>query len=256
MKRLLIQVAIPCLAAVASAGNIVLFWLDTMMRETWSPVQNLAEHGAEAAVVVFTFTAIFAARLHPRPRRLIFAVSIVLVLAAGFVPRAVDLALQTSAAASDQAAGADLELQFQSDLLDRSDDVDQRIAAKKPYSATQALDFLEFAADADLSWRSLPDHTPEVFALVEQAISEGILDPNALMTATPTADTPPETVTLAFFDKRIRQGAPSAIRKHDWDVLQILVAKGADLSADAAATLRADLAKAVVLGPGRFLRLE
>jgi hypothetical protein len=256
MKRFLIYVFIPCLAAAASAANIMLFWLNTMMRETRNPVQDFAEHGAEAAIVIFTAAAIFAARRRPLARRLIFAVSIVLVLAAGFVPRVVDLALQSLAAASDQAAGADLELQFQSDLLDRNDDIDQRIAAKKPYSATQALDFLEFAADADLSWRSLPDHTPEVFALVEQAISEGILDPNALMTATPTADTPPETVTLAFFDKRIRQGAPSAIRKHDWDVLQILVAKGADLSADAAATLRADLAKAVVLGPGRFLRLE
>jgi hypothetical protein len=255
MKRILFYVVLPLVAAVASLVNVASFWLENLLRESWVPLLDLAWYGSLAAIAILAVIAILAARWRPVARRVTLAVAVVLILAVGFVPRAVDLQLQMSATATDQAAGADTEMQFQSDLLDRSGEVDQRITAKMPYAAAETLDFLEFAADADLSYRSLPDHTPEVFALVEQAIAGGILDPNALMT-TPTADSPAETVTLAFYDKRIRPGSPSAIKKHDWDVLEILVAHRADLSSPAAASLRADLARTVILGPGRFLSLK
>ena len=255
MKRILAYVVLPLVAAAAGLANVVWFRLENLLRESWAPLLDFAWYGSIGAIVILAVVAMLAVRWRPLVRRSTLGVAVALMLAVGFVPRALDFALQMSATASDQAAGADLEMQFQSDLLDRTDDVDQRTASKMPYTGAEALDFLEFAADADLSWRSLPDHTPEVFALVEQAITGGVLDPNALM-PTPTADSPPESVTLAFYDRRVRPGAPAAIKKHDWDVLEILAGNGADLSSPAAASLRADLARTVVLGPGRFLSLK
>ena len=38
------------------------------------------------------------------------------------------------------------------------------------------------------------------------------------------------TVTAAFYDKRIRPSSPRTIAKHDWEVLQLLVTSGADVS--------------------------
>jgi hypothetical protein len=116
--------------------------------------------------------------------------------------------------------------------------------------------FLEFAADSDLTWRSLPDHTPQAFALVEEALAEKILDPDALTTAAAVADSPAVTLTLLWYDRRIRPGSPRAFDRHDWAVLQMLVAANADLTADDAATLREDLAKIVIDDGGRFIGLE
>jgi hypothetical protein len=256
MKRLLLFAAVPLLAALASLANLFALRLETMMQPSWSAPLQFAWYGSVALVVVLALLAALTARLAPRLVRVVaFIAAVVLVLAAGFIPRAVHLQEQMSATAEQQGADADVEMTFQSDLLDRTDDVQDRTDAKTPYSAADALAFLEFAAASDLSWRGLPDHSPEAFALLEQAISAGVIDPNALVPG-PTADVPPVTLTVAFYDKWIRQGSPGAIRKHDWDVLQILVAKGADLSSPAAADMRADLAKTVVLGSGRFISLR
>jgi hypothetical protein len=256
MKRFLVYVLVPLLAALASLGNIVSFRLENLLRPVWTPTVSFALYASAALVIILAALAALAARLsRPLVRRLAFALALVLALAAGFVPRVVDMQEQMTAKAEQQATDADLEMQFQSDLLDRTDDVQDRIDAKNPYSPADALAFLEFAAAADLSWRGLPDHTPEAFALVEQAIDGKVLDPNLLVPG-PTPDVPPVTLTVAFYDKWIRAGSPKAIRKHDWDVLQILAAKGADLTSPAAAQVRADLGRTVVLGGGNFLSLQ
>lgn len=256
MKRVLLYIAVPLLLALASLGNLFSLQLETMMQPSWSSTLRLAWNGSGALVIVLAVLAALTMRIsRPLVRRLAFGLLLILVVAAGFIPRAVRMEEQMSATAEQQASDADLEMQFQGDLLDRTDDVQDHIDKKTSFPPTDALAFLEFAAGADLSWHGLPDHTPEAFALVEQAIDGGVLDPNALVPG-PTADVPPVTLTIAFYDKFIRPGSPRAIRKHDWDVLQILVAKGADLSAPAAAQVRADLARTVVLGEGRFLSLQ
>jgi len=250
MRRILIHVVLPLVVAVTSLANIVVFRLDNLLRPSWPTITTASIYAAAGVIVLFAILAVL------RHRRWTLITALVVIVAAGFAPRVVDFFAVSEQEAQDQAEGADVEMEFQSAYLDRSDDVDQRIATKTPYTADETLDFLEFAADADLSYRSLPNHTPEAFALVEQAIAGGILDPNALTTTTPTADSPAVTVTLAFYDKRIRPVSPRAIAKHDWDVLQILVAHGADVSSPDAAGLRADLAKTVALGPGRILELK
>jgi len=256
MKRLIVTIVVPLLVALASLANLVSFRLENLLRPVWTDALNLALAIGAALVVVFAVLAALSLRLsRPLARRPAFVLALLLAVAAGFIPRVVDMREQMAAKAESQAADADLEMKFQSDLLDRTDDIQDRIDAKNPYAPADALAFLEFAASADLSWRSLPDHTPEAFALLEQAIDGKVLDPDALVPG-PTVDVPPVTLTVAFYDKWIRPGSPQAIRKHDWDVLQILVAKGADLSSPAAAPVRADLARTVILGDGRFLSLK
>lgn len=256
MKRVIVYVVVPLLVALASLANIVSFRLENLLRPVWTDTVTLAFAVGAVLVIAFAVLAALSARLsRPVARRLAFVIALLLAIAAGFIPRVVDMREQMTAKAETQASDADLEMQFQSDLLDRSGDVQDRIDARNPYAPADALAFLEFAASADFSWRSLPDHTPEAFALLEQAIDGKVIDPNALVPG-PTADVPPVTLTVAFYDKWIRPGSPQAIRKHDWDVLQILVAKGADLSSPAAAPVRADLARTVILGAGRFLSLK
>jgi len=256
MKRILVYVVVPLLLALGSLANLGALQLETMMQPSWSSTLRLAWNASAMLVIVLAVLAAFSGRIvRTLVRRLVFLVALVLVVVAGFVPRAVRMAEQMSAAAVQQAADADLEMQFQGDLLDRTDEVQAHIDQKTPLAVADALTLLEFAASADLSWRSLPDHTPEAFSLLEQAIDGKVLDPNALVPG-PTADVPPVTLTVAFYDKFIRPGSPRAIKKHDWDVLQILVAKGADLSTPAAAQVRADLVRTVVLGEGRFLSLQ
>ena len=256
MKRIVFYIVVPLLLAVASLGNLFALQLETMMLPSWSSTLRLTWYGSAALVVVLAILAALTMSItRALVRRVAFALLLILVAAAGFIPRAVRVEEQMSATATQQASDADLEMQFQGDLLDRTDDVQNHIDQKSAFAPADALALLEFAAGADLSWRSLPDHTPEAFALVEQAIDGGVLDPNALVPG-PTADVPPVTLTVAFYDKFIRPGSPRAIKKHDWDVLQILVAKGADLTAPAAAEVRADLARTVVPGEGRFLSLQ
>ncbi|MEJ0013983.1 MAG: hypothetical protein WDM94_15515 [Bauldia sp.] len=255
MNRVVVYFLLPFVVAVASVISLILFWLNDLLRPSWPAPVSVAFGGALIAILLACGVAFGAVSRTRRVRRSLLAVALVVIVAAGFAPWVVDFFVRGQQQAAEQVAGADAEMQFQSDYLDRSDDVDDRIANKKPYTAQEALDFLDFAASADLSWRSLPDHTPEAFTLVEQAIAGGILDPNALVPP-PTADSPAVTVTVAFYDKRIRPSSPSTIEKHAWDVLQILVAKGADVSSPDATQLRADLAKTVVLGTGRYISLK
>ena len=244
MRRIFFHVVLPLLVGVASIANIVVYRLDNLLRPSWPDLTTASFYAGSAAVVILTAFAIW------RLRGWMLALSMVLVIAAGFAPRIVDFFAVSQQQAEEQAEGADLEMQFQSALQDRMDDVEDRIATKKPYTADETLDFLEFAADADLSFRSLPDHTQQAFELLEEAIAGGIVDPNALTTIEPIADSPAVTVTVAFYDKRVRPTSPKHIRKHDWDVIEILAAHGADVGAPDAAALKADLAKTVSIDPG------
>jgi hypothetical protein len=253
--RLFFTIILPLIVAAGALGNVFYFRLSNLMREAWPPPVTNTVYAASFAILVLAFVAALLLRARWRGHAIVGGLALLVVLAVSFAPWVVDTMVTSRQIAQQQAAGADAEMQFQGDLLDRSGDVDDRIDARKPFTADEALDLLGFAADADLSWESLPDHTPEAFALIEQAIAGGILDPNQLTTTTPTADSPAETITVAFYDRRIRPVSPRLIKKHDWDVLQILVAHGADLSGEGGAAVQADLAKKITIS-GRFLSLQ
>ncbi len=253
--RIFVTIVLPLLVAAGALGNIAYFRLGYLMRESWPPAVTATISAAAFAIVVLAFVAALSLRARWRGHAVAGVLLLVVVLAISFAPWVTDTVVTGKQVAEQQAAGADAEMQFQGDLLDRSGDVDDRIDAKKPFTAAEALDLLGFAADADLSWESLPDHTPEAFALVEQAIAGGILDPNALTTTTPTADSPAETITVAFYEQRIRPVSPRMIKKHDWDVLELLAAHGADLSGEGGAAVRADLSRKITIS-GRFISLQ
>jgi len=255
VRRGVLAIVLPVLVAAVGLANIADYWLQNLLREDWPAEVRTAFQVATVAVIVLAAIAVWLGRARWRGHAVLAGVVMVLAIAVSFAPRGTDFVVGAQRTVERQAAGADAEMQFQSDYLDRSDDVDDRIDAKKPYTADEALDFLDFAAHSDLSWESLPDHTPEAFALVEHAIEAGILDPNAVTQTTPTPDSPVETLTVAFYEKRIRPFAPRLIEKHNWDVLEILVAHGADLSGEGGAAVSADLAKRVTV-VGRFVELS
>lgn len=246
MSRIVIYVVLPLVAAAISLFNLIGFWLENMMNPRLPDEVTVAFLAAYALIFVFVAIGIFGLR-HGRLWLLI--VSLVIVLAAGFLPRAVYSYVAEQAAQQQQADNAEAEMQFQSALLDFSSDIDDRIAGHQPFTGDEALKLVDFAADADLSYRSLMDHTPEAYDLLRQAIEGGVLDPNARTSEG-------KTVTLTFYDRTV---APTlrAVRVHDWEVLQILVTGGADVGQPGAADLKAALGKTVVKdASGRFLSLE
>jgi hypothetical protein len=255
MRRILLAVILPLIVAGASLWNVVEFRLSNLLRPAWPEAVTLSLYGAVALIVVFLLLALTAARRGARLGWLRVVVAIVVMAAAGFLPRAVDLRVADVQRTKSQEEGADFEMEFQSDYLDRSDDLEARIAAKKKYGAEEALDLIHFAVESDLSYRSLPDHTPEAFDLVRQALDAGMLDPNALATP-PVADSPPRTVTLAFYEAEILPNSPHTIERHDWDMLQLLIAHGADTSGPGAARLRKDLALTPSATTGRYISLH
>jgi len=250
-RRATFIVFVTLAVAAASLWNLVSFRLENLMRPSW-PEMTIEAWYAAFAVIFFAAAVAFWSK-----RWWILVPALAVVLAAGFLPRLADSFAVAEQVAEEQAEGMGFELAFQTEHLAWSDDIATRAAESRPWTADEGLAFLEFAADSDLTWRSLPDHTPQAFALVEEGLAEKILDPNALTTATAVADSPAVTMTMLWYDRRIRPGSPRAIDRHDWQVLEMLVAGGADLTADDAAGLREDLAKIVIDdGGGRFIRLE
>lgn len=251
--RFVLYLAVPLVAAVASIANIVFFWLENLMDPAMPP---LVHQSAWAAVAVIVLAFVAAAWAMRGRRAWVPVLAVVVMVVAGFVPRGVDMVLADQRQAAAQKDGAEAEMEFQMAFLEASDDVAERIDGKRAMSAEEGLALLEFAADSDLSWRSLPDHSREAFALVQQALDAGILDPDALTTGAPVADSGAITLILMFYEARIRPGAPSSIDKQAWQLLQMLLLKDPDLSAPDAEELRAVLEKTPVIGEGRFVRLE
>jgi hypothetical protein len=255
MRRILLAVILPLLVAAASLWNLADFWLSDRLHPAWPVTLIYAFYGAIALIAVFLLFAFTAARAGARLGFLRVLVALVVIAVVGFAPRFVSLRIADAEQAQREPTGADAEMRFQSAYLDRSDDLDARIAAKRPFTAEEALAFLQFAAESDLSWQSLPDHTPETFELVREALDAGILDPNALTTP-PVPDSAPRTVALAFYEAEILPNSPHTVERHDWDLLQLLIAHGAETGGPDAARLRTDLARTPSPGSGRYMSLE
>jgi type II secretory pathway pseudopilin PulG len=255
MNRVVVYFVLPFVVAAASVINVIVFWISNLLREDWAPIVKLSMVASIVVILVAAGAAFSVVGRGKAMRRTVLAIALVVMAAVGFVPRLLDFLDQQQRQGEQQAANADAEMQFQSDFLDRSDEVDDRIAQKRPFTTDEALAFLEFAAGADLTWRGLPDHTPEAFTLVKQSLDAGILDPNALTTNAPVAVSPTVTLTLAYYDKAIRPTMPRSVERHAWEIVKLLVDHGADISSPDAAQLREYIARTPV-GEGRFIRFE
>ena len=249
-RRIVLTVLVTLAVAGLSLWNLVSFRLENLMRPSWPEMTTAAWYAAFAVILLAAAIALWSRRWW------VLVPALAVVLAAGFLPRVADVFAIAEEEAVEQIAGADFEMEFQAALIERMDDISARRDASEPWTAEEGYAFLEFVVAADLSWQSLPDHTPEALTLLREALASGVLDPNALTTAAPVADSPAVTLTLLWYDREIRPGAPDAIPKHAWEVLTVLVENGADIAGDDAADLRADLSKTVVDSGGRFIGLE
>jgi hypothetical protein len=253
MNRVVVYFLLPFLVAAASIINVIVFWIGNLLREDLAPIVKLSMTGAIVVILLAAGVAFSVVGRSKVVRRSVLAVALVVMAVAGFVPRGLDFLDMQQRQLEVQSANADAEMEFQSAYLDRIDDIDDRIAQKHAFTPQEALDFLDFVAGADLSWRSLPDHTPEAFTLLQQVLDGGILDPNALTTNAPVADSPTVTVTLAYYDKAIRPTMPRAVERHAWDIIKALVDHGADISSPDAAQLREYITKTPT-GEGRYIQ--
>jgi phosphate/sulfate permease len=247
LGRHLLFIVLPFAVAAASAWNVIAFRLERLMDPRLPESVSIAMILALIAIGLLMALAISGRKAG---RRFLLAASLAAIAVAGFAPRALHAYLEQKAVLEEQAVGAEAEMQWQAALLDRNDDLDQRVDDKRPFSAAQALDLAGFAADADLSWKGLMDHTPEAYDLLRQAIEARILDPNA-------RGEDGKSVALAFYEARVKPNLASGIRVHDYEVLKILADGGLDLSAPEAADLKADLARKAVGDAGsRTVKLE
>ena len=280
MDRIVPYVVVPLVAAAASLLNLVHFGLVNMFRPAWPLAVTLAWY---AAFVLIVAGVVVAFREVEKGRRGVLIAALAVVLAAGFLPRvmmllaappletvAVEPAAEPEVAdAPDPESGPDAEPDAgaQPDVAtpalpsvfppsDWAADIAARAESNQPYDAEQGLAFLDHAAGLDLDNAAIDAHTAETFPLVEEALAANVLDPDALTTGAAVADSAAATLTVLWYDRRIRPGSPTAIDRNAWALLQMLVASGADIAGDDAAELRADLAKIVEPGEGRFIALS
>ena len=249
-RRALLVTLFTLAVAAASLWNLVSLKLENLLRPSWPEMTTLAWYAAFAVILAAAAVAMWSRRWW------ILVPALAVVVAAGFLPRVVDVTVLAEEAAVEVSEDTAAEMAFQEQHLEWSDAVATRGEEGTPWTAEEGLAFLDFAASSDLTWRGLPDHTPQAFALLAEALETNVLDPDALTTAAPVADSPAVTLTLLWYDRHIRPTSPRTIKRYDWEILQMLVAAGADLTADDAAALRADLAKTVIDEGGRFIRLE
>lgn len=273
MDRIVPYVVVPLVAAAASLINLVHFGLVNMFRPAWPPPTTLAWY---AAFVIIVVGVVIAFREVERGRRGVLIAALAVILAAGFLPRIVDplvtppmetVAVEPPAAEPAPAAEPETAPEAEPTPVppalpsifppsDWGTDIAARAESSRPYDAEQGLEFLDHAAGQDLDNASIDAHTAETFPLVEQALAANVLDPDALTTGAAVADSAAATLTVLWYDRRIRPGSPTAIDRNAWALLEMLVASGADIAGDDAAELRADLAKIVEPGEGRFIALS
>lgn len=159
--------------------------------------------------------------------------------------------------------GRAFEAKFLADLDARRKDVDARIAAKRPFAGQEALSFVQFVSGADLSYRSLGDHSAAALALLKRALDEKIVDPNIMVRGPTRADVADEPLFIQYSKFYIRSGShgkepPARVHKKDWAVFKLLVENGADLSLPEAAGVKEDASKTTVPDTvdARYLRLQ
>ncbi len=256
MRRTVILIIAQVIVAAAAAANIALYKLAHLL----APAQGATDAAAFAALAVVGFATVlmvFAARGSARPP--VLASLFIVTTLAGFAPQVTGSIQEQRAHARRDAENRQIEETFLRDFDRWKADVAARIAQRRPFDPDRALDLVEFVNSADLSYRSLRDHSDVAIPLLKSALEEKIVDPNARVRGRHANDEGEEPLFVYFYRDRIAVPKKyNSIRLREWDLLQLLVAHGADLNDPAARAVKEDLAKNVVRDPpdGRFLRLE
>jgi hypothetical protein len=229
------------IAAAASIFNVILFQLENLLRPMSSAV-NSTMLGAIGVILILTIGAIVLVwRVKNSTVWAVVAISLVLVT--GLAPRVLDAVEREEAQTIREEEDRRVELKLKSEIEMRKRDVEERIAAQRPYSPAEALGFIEFVDGSDLSYRSLPDYSDVTFGLLQRALEAKIVDPNGMVKGVRPVDVNPEPLFLLYYHATARPLSRGPVRIRDWKLLQLLVANGADLSAPGSERLVEDLLK-------------
>ena len=251
MSALVILVTAVIVATLVSAANVIVFVLSSLMRPRglWTGTALLVSGIAIAG----TATAALVVAIRTSGRNTVtVTILIVATLVSGFFPRIVDsLERHTYTAwrARERARARD---DLVAELAAHRVEVERRIATGTPYTAEEADDFLWHVMWSDLRYYGLPDRSAEAQALLERALKARLIDPNVRHDQ--EGPYRGERLFVRFYRIRIAT-AESLIPVHEWEILELLVANGADLDADEARPVRNALAKTKIVS-GDTLRLQ
>ncbi len=241
MRRLLIIIAVQLVLALISLVNEGILILDHVLEPRRSGTQ-FALYASCLAIVGLTVGVIFLA-LWNRHREIWtswIVGAMALTVIAGFVPRLVDSLVHDKEAAARWADEQSFEKDFLTNLAAQKKDIEARIATHRAFTAEQALQFVSLVGQSDLSYRGLPNHSDTAFALLQDALRAGIIDPNDRVKGERYGELSGQPIFLYYYKVRVF-GRESA-QPEEWRLLRLLIDYGADLTLEEAKPLVADLA--------------
>lgn len=224
-------------AALFSAVNIGLLTLEHLMDPRWGARETNLQWLALAAVVALTIAGLARGE---SARWVVGA--IVLVVAAGFVPRLYDIRLKAERQAEYKSRVRELDAGVLAEIEKRRQEIEARIVERRPYQGEEARLFVVFVTDADLSTAGGPNRSPQSIALLRRALEAKVLDPNTVVKQPVRADRGPEPLFVNFY-RNVRQRPEQSLLSSDWTILKLFAANGADLTLPEAAPFAADLRK-------------
>ncbi len=242
MKKPFLLTLLALLVAVFSVFCVWFLLITYVMRGTPSVVTT----AMIVALVIIGLGLIASLIFAWRPERgRAYSAALAVMLIAGIGANVFDRVRSNIVAeqqsAKETAGRRAIEARFLSWLDAYRKELPERMAAKRPFTPGEAMNFLNFVQGANLSYRSLPDYSPRVFPLLKQALDEKILDPNARRKGPTPRDVEEEPLFVLYYKFYLQSGATMPVprvRERDWTILQMLIAGGANLDDPAAAMLR------------------
>jgi hypothetical protein len=241
-------------AGLASAFNVVSLRLEHLMDPRWG-ARDIQLYIALIVIGVVTVIGLVLAFKLAAPKASIFAAAAVIV-AAGFVPRAIYVYDQSQTNSAHAVANHAYEAKLLADLEARKQDVEAHIAARRLYTGEEVEEFIELVRHSNLTYMSLPDGSAAGMALMERALQGKVFDPNVPVKNRFNAGAPPLPLFVAFH-RMIRQAPERLVETREWKLLLLMTGNGADLSVPVADAVAADLRKtATPLFDGLYLELK
>ena len=234
--------AVLLIVATASAVSVALVPIGNMMLPGGHRFDQLVLVTLVLIAALTVAALLLAFKFRPAASTRWLAAATALVVAVGLVPQLADWSWKAERAADVATRNRQYQAQFLADLETRKQDVEARVAARRPYTPEEAEAFVEFVRRSNLSYVSGPDHTAVAMPLLQQALQAKVFNPNAPVRNRFVGGAPPEPLFLQYY-KTIRQVPEQSVLARDWNIMLLLVANGADLSAPGADALAADLRK-------------
>ena len=241
MRRRVIIASLQCVAAVLALGGLYTTILFHVMRRMSQTIYNLQQIGL--VVIAATTAAVLISLRRWSIPIWAYAAAAMLTLVAGFTPLVVDEVSRRQAIAAEQAERTARVAKFVAGLEARRQDIEARIAAQRPYSPQEAMDFLVYLKETNVSRQRGRNYSEDALEMLQRALEGKVIDPNGMVKGQRPTDTAPEPLFIHFYKERVLRGSPRWIETINWKAMKLLAQNGADLSLPAAAPLAADLRK-------------